>query len=575
MPTLKRVSKGRSKLGCATCRKRRVKCGEERPECSNCVRKGFRCDGARSTVFVAPSQDSPSSEGSSRSATSTAPSTPCVKELALRPSRSPREMRAFYFWTETSCPGLAHVTDMNFFMRLLPRVAMADDATWYALIAASTLMEHPMKKSRRRNPMDDDLALGWRRQALEWYNCSIRAAKEQPTSTSTTLRTFLYGALEMLQDRPDLGLQLIHRTLMLNEPSTATTDDDYEILNATLPMLTRALVPLSMFGLMVTPEQRARTRRPSLLTQSTSPESLMFNHMEDLHNLIYDIQIFCNTLHPNRHPTPPTSDALSAQALLLTQMTDLHTALLSPNLTFTTSSPRRFLAQLLVLQHTYATKLATHFTSHDLCSYDAHEAAFTTVVAEAARVLSVVELNNNLFAWEIAAVPCLYYTAWACRRPSVRRRAIELLRERGPRQENLWTAATALGRMEALVCVEEGKREYVVEVAAEEDAVLPPRERRLPMSVAGDPLGGVEGVTVGKWGAWRREGYDPGELLAAAAMKGEEEEKGGEVVGLRGKSIPEEMAWDGENKFWNVARLMTMEVDGWAVGGESMEMAAC
>ncbi|CAN3358257.1 hypothetical protein DICA3_F36818 [Diutina catenulata] len=32
-----------SKLGCSTCKKRRVKCDENFPECNNCIKRGVRC----------------------------------------------------------------------------------------------------------------------------------------------------------------------------------------------------------------------------------------------------------------------------------------------------------------------------------------------------------------------------------------------------------------------------------------------------------------------------------------------------------------------------------------------------
>ncbi|EHK22888.1 uncharacterized protein TRIVIDRAFT_191521 [Trichoderma virens Gv29-8] len=55
---------GRSR-GCATCRKRRVKCDESLPECLRCLNMGLKCPGARTDAFFvhavpdAPLRDSP------------------------------------------------------------------------------------------------------------------------------------------------------------------------------------------------------------------------------------------------------------------------------------------------------------------------------------------------------------------------------------------------------------------------------------------------------------------------------------------------------------------------------------
>ncbi|KAI9779241.1 MAG: hypothetical protein M1839_007493 [Geoglossum umbratile] len=46
-----RNSRKRTKTGCLTCRKRRIKCGEERPRCSNCVKSKRNCEGYNQRVI--------------------------------------------------------------------------------------------------------------------------------------------------------------------------------------------------------------------------------------------------------------------------------------------------------------------------------------------------------------------------------------------------------------------------------------------------------------------------------------------------------------------------------------------
>lgn len=53
-----KLSRKRTKTGCLTCRKRRIKCGEERPICRNCVKSKRQCEGyAQRVVFKPPSFD--------------------------------------------------------------------------------------------------------------------------------------------------------------------------------------------------------------------------------------------------------------------------------------------------------------------------------------------------------------------------------------------------------------------------------------------------------------------------------------------------------------------------------------
>ncbi|KAL5401059.1 hypothetical protein PMIN03_011846 [Paraphaeosphaeria minitans] len=56
----------RTKTGCLTCRKRRIKCGEERPTCTNCILSECQCEGYNQrVVFKPPIGDWPNATGRS------------------------------------------------------------------------------------------------------------------------------------------------------------------------------------------------------------------------------------------------------------------------------------------------------------------------------------------------------------------------------------------------------------------------------------------------------------------------------------------------------------------------------
>lgn len=53
-----KMSRKRTKTGCLTCRKRRIKCGEERPICNNCIKSKRHCEGYNQrVVFKPPTMD--------------------------------------------------------------------------------------------------------------------------------------------------------------------------------------------------------------------------------------------------------------------------------------------------------------------------------------------------------------------------------------------------------------------------------------------------------------------------------------------------------------------------------------
>ena len=49
-----KLSRKRTKTGCLTCRRRRIKCGEERPTCRNCVKSKRQCEGYAQRVIFKP-----------------------------------------------------------------------------------------------------------------------------------------------------------------------------------------------------------------------------------------------------------------------------------------------------------------------------------------------------------------------------------------------------------------------------------------------------------------------------------------------------------------------------------------
>jgi hypothetical protein len=54
----------RTKTGCLTCRKRRIKCGEERPTCNNCIKSKRQCEGYNQRViFKTPIENWPNHPG--------------------------------------------------------------------------------------------------------------------------------------------------------------------------------------------------------------------------------------------------------------------------------------------------------------------------------------------------------------------------------------------------------------------------------------------------------------------------------------------------------------------------------
>ena len=94
---------------------------------------------------------------------------------------------------------------------------------------------------------------------------------------------------------------------------------------------------------------------------------------------------------------------------------------------------------LLRIQHRVLSIWLSVCLSLEECAVDAHTADFEAITEFAAKINPNNELQSDSFSFEMQTVPPLYYTAVKCRVPSLRRRALDLLRL-APRREGLWNA---------------------------------------------------------------------------------------------------------------------------------------
>ncbi|KAL2784919.1 hypothetical protein BJX66DRAFT_74722 [Aspergillus keveii] len=124
----------KSRAGCLTCKKRRVKCDETRPTCRNCIRTGWSCswpDIQPQTRSQSPLQPSYSpSTASPLSIPSTIPS---------RIFQTQRETRFFDFFRLQTVTDLSGWSPSTFWQRLVLQMAHSEPAARQAAIALGAL----------------------------------------------------------------------------------------------------------------------------------------------------------------------------------------------------------------------------------------------------------------------------------------------------------------------------------------------------------------------------------------------------------------------------------------------------
>ncbi|KAK7190743.1 hypothetical protein DPSP01_006650 [Paraphaeosphaeria sporulosa] len=122
----------RTKTGCLTCRKRRIKCGEERPTCANCIQSKRQCYGYNQRVVLKPpTEDWPNDLG--RSDIQAPPSPQLARqdykdenrERTIRGSASPFLSKPDSYY---SPPLLPHMPQLAPIERFYPQLAAAQQS---------------------------------------------------------------------------------------------------------------------------------------------------------------------------------------------------------------------------------------------------------------------------------------------------------------------------------------------------------------------------------------------------------------------------------------------------------------
>ncbi|PVH89142.1 hypothetical protein DL98DRAFT_508264 [Cadophora sp. DSE1049] len=126
-----------SRLGCLTCKIRRVKCGEEKPFCKRCTSTGRKCDGY-----------------ATQSGSKDAPQKPAAPTRTLSDSEDPMEQKLLYFFSTFSAPSLSGFFSSDFWERRVVQSSHGEPSIRHAVIAIAA-MHQEFNERRRQDGMDD------------------------------------------------------------------------------------------------------------------------------------------------------------------------------------------------------------------------------------------------------------------------------------------------------------------------------------------------------------------------------------------------------------------------------------
>ncbi|KAH7142739.1 hypothetical protein B0J13DRAFT_444865 [Dactylonectria estremocensis] len=185
-----RKSHRKSRKGCLDCRRRRVKCGEERPSCLVCVRRNVRCEypnKARNlsspSASVSALEDSHVSLDLPRSCSSASPPSPAITPLftfanVTADTFTLTDLRLLYHWTGSTSNDLCRCPEVRHIWRtVLPQIGFKHPFVLHALLGLAALHIAHQNPSERKSRWVD--AVHHHSKALDGFQKALCCITEE------------------------------------------------------------------------------------------------------------------------------------------------------------------------------------------------------------------------------------------------------------------------------------------------------------------------------------------------------------------------------------------------------------
>ncbi|KAK1979129.1 hypothetical protein LZ30DRAFT_597628 [Colletotrichum cereale] len=199
-----RKGKRKVRTGCFTCKVRKVKCDEVKPNCLRCSSTSRVCGG-----YSAPAQP-------------VSAQLRLLKPQSLFPSIGIQESRALQYFCEMVSPNLPGATDPYFWTHLVVQFSRYEPAVRHSIIAISSLYEDIVRRedipSGARIHRDQNNIM-----TLRHYNAAIKELKAMQNPGLVLLVCILFICLEVLQNNRDAAMRhCTHGIAILAGPESAS-----------------------------------------------------------------------------------------------------------------------------------------------------------------------------------------------------------------------------------------------------------------------------------------------------------------------------------------------------------------
>ncbi|CAH0051954.1 unnamed protein product [Clonostachys solani] len=489
----------KSRLGCKTCKIRRIKCDLAQPSCLKCQSTGRTCDGygdiadvpSTFTAGIGPYNENRTFRRH-LTTTSVARPTRCDVEpdgrilqnpgaFMILPVTEPAQAEALSFFKDVAIKNLNEYRPCNSWRKTLMFFSQTEPSVRCAATALALMHRNRLDRDSNHG-LHQPQSLKCRLQddaPLLYYNRAIqlllsRGDSDDTQSTAITLLVcYLFTCFDHLAGNYVQAMKHLRGGIELSRNIYQTTLNRHNAFYGPKPsgvqhliyQVTRQIRRLDMQAVMFlidwTPVDSQENYFPQLSISDTTFQSIeqAADHLQILVTRVMRLRNTEQELSPQGKMPPLPSPFKGITLGQLESWSNLFENMLEQDNCHETTSDSLALISLLRLQYTTAwTLLKSHGPEKEM-SYDNFLPQFRQCVALARDAAEAHErLSGSLrptFTPEIGIIPVLYIIGVKCRDPTVRREVLDILR-RQPIQEAVWDSSSTARVVERVIEIEEG-----------------------------------------------------------------------------------------------------------------------
>ncbi|KIW37196.1 uncharacterized protein PV06_10546 [Exophiala oligosperma] len=430
-----RLGSKKTKTGCLTCRKHRVKCDEQRPLCKRCRRLKLHCAGYQDLFRIFGI----SRQGSAYPASK--PNRPAAnpdRQLSIFPG-SDEERRLFELFRTSVVFQLSGFLDEDFWITTLLQVSHLVSLVRDSAIAIAAHIAEHHRHFRTTTPQQSrNISLKYYQKALHRANWHTESADKELVAV---ICCPLFLCLEFLQGKKLQAMSLFARghclmkTFQERHARNFAVSGCAAIYDSLRPMYNRLTMMAKLFGHSLPVDYSDLAfllgSNPTIYTVNTLKDArdCLFQHLVIAHEFVKRLNsTTCAPLAMHKHH-------LHRQEELLSQL-DVWNSNFNHICGSLAVSVRAAVATLS-MWHTAAVIWLRHPFEGFEMTFDESLDCFQIIVEKAKEALTTKQNVQDTFAFGMGVLPPLYFTSLKCRHFFLRKEALRLMRQ-CPKMEGLW-----------------------------------------------------------------------------------------------------------------------------------------